>query len=120
MADLLKSNEIDAGGGYISDRGNWVSGFSETVDGITFTGYALNDIVHTAKAVYLSLIDNNTTNPDTDTTGSWRKFVDKDALMAFIKSNQPYVAAMDIGMCITPRRGRWKRPKHLPVVANTS
>ena len=77
MADLLKSNEIDAGGGYIADRGNWVSGFSETVDGITFTGYALNDIVHTAKAVYLSLVDNNTTNPDTDTTGSWRTFLDK-------------------------------------------
>ena len=51
MADLLKSNEIDAGGGYITDRGHWVSGFSETVDGITFTGYALNDIVHTDKAV---------------------------------------------------------------------
>lgn len=77
MADLLKSNEIDAGGGYIADRGNWVSGFSETVDAITFTGYALNDIVHTAKAVYLSLVDNNTTNPDTDTTGSWRKCIDK-------------------------------------------
>ena len=77
MADLLKSNEIDAGGGYIADRGNWVSGFSETVDGITFTGYALNDIVHTDKAVYLSLVDNNTTNPDTDTTGSWRKCIDK-------------------------------------------
>ena len=78
MADLLKSNEIDAGGGYIADRGNWVSGFSETVDGITFTGYALNDIVHTAKAVYLSLVDNNTADPDTDTNEEyWSRWVVK-------------------------------------------
>ena len=50
MADLLKSNEIDAGGGYITDRGSWVKGFTETVDGIAFTGYALDEVVHTAKA----------------------------------------------------------------------
>ena len=93
MADLLKSNEIDAGGGYITDRGNWVSGFSETVDGIAFTGYALNDVVHTAKAVYLSLVDNNTTNPDTDKTGSWRVFVNKEEPMTFVKTNQPYVGS---------------------------
>ncbi|MGM9703189.1 MAG: hypothetical protein ACI3YZ_06545 [Prevotella sp.] len=69
---LLQANEIDAGGGYITDRGNWVSGFKETVDGISFTGYALNDRVHTSKGIYLSLKDDNTTNPDTDATGAWR------------------------------------------------
>lgn len=93
MADLLKSNEIDAGGGYITDRGNWVSGFSETVDGITFTGYALNDIVHTAKAVYLSLVDNNTTNPDTDTTGSWRIFLDNKAVADVQSKVDAFMAA---------------------------
>ena len=113
MADLLKSNEIDAGGGYITDRGNWVSGFSETVDGITFTGYALNDIVHTSKAVYLSLVDNNTTNPDTDTTGSWRKFVDKDAVMAFVKSNQPYVGSDGYWYVYNPSSGKVEKTETL-------
>lgn len=80
MADLLKSNEIDAGGGYITDRGSWVNGFQETVDGKLFNGYAINDIVHTDKAVYMSLVDENTTNPDTDTSGTWRKMLDKSAI----------------------------------------
>lgn len=69
---LLQANEIDAGGGYFTDRGAWVDGFTEIADGISFTGYAINDRVHTSKGIYVSLKDENTTNPDTDTTGSWR------------------------------------------------
>lgn len=88
---LLQANEIDAGGGYITDRGSWVNGFQETVDGKLFNGYAINDIVHTDKAVYLSLVDENTTNPDTDTSGSWRKFLDKKEAMDFVKSHQPTI-----------------------------
>lgn len=91
--DLLNANEIDAGGGYITDRGSWVNGFKETVDGKLFNGYAINDIVHTDKAVYMSLVDENTTNPDTDTSGSWRKFLDKAAVMDWIKSKQPFVGS---------------------------
>ena len=91
--DLLNANEIDAGGGYITDRGSWVNGFQETVDGKLFNGYAINDIVHTDKAVYLSLVDENTTNPDTDTSGSWRKFLDKKEAMDFVKSHQPYIGS---------------------------
>ena len=90
---LLKQNEIDAGGGYITDRGNWVIGFSETVDGITFSGYAINDIVHTNKGVWLSLVDDNTSAPDTDTSGKWRKCLDKQEAMDFVRSHQPQIGA---------------------------
>lgn len=68
----LNANEFDLGGGYITDRGTWQSDYSETVDGKLYTGYALNDRVHTSKGIYLSLKDDNTTNPDTDATGAWR------------------------------------------------
>ena len=87
----LKENEFDLGGGYIKDRGEWTEGFKETEDGIDYNGYALNDVVHTAKAVYMSLVDDNTTNPDTDETGSWRTMVNKAEPMTFVKTNQPYV-----------------------------
>ena len=113
MADLLKSNEIDAGGGYIADRGNWVSGFSLMVEVITFTGYALNDIVHTAKAVYLSLVDNNTTNPDTDETGSWRTMVNKAEPMAFVKVNQPYIGEDGYWYVYNPATGKVEKTDYL-------
>lgn len=77
MADVVGKNEFDAGAGYIVDRGDWQSGFEETVDGVVYEGYAIQDCVHTSKAIYMSLIDGNTTNPDTDTTGTWRVMVNK-------------------------------------------
>lgn len=89
----LKENEFDLGGGYIKDRGEWTEGFKETEDGIAYNGYALNDVVHTSKAVYMSLVDDNTTNPDTDETGSWRIMVNKAEPMTFVKTNQPYVGS---------------------------
>ena len=69
---LVKQFEVDCGQSGFTDYGNWISGFKETVDGIEFPGYPIGGRVHTAKGVYVSLIDDNTTNPDTDTTGSWR------------------------------------------------
>lgn len=87
----LKENEFDLGGGYIKDRGDWTEGFKETEDSIAYNGYALNDVVHTSKAVYMSLVDDNTTNPDTDETGSWRTMVNKAEPMVFVKVNQPYI-----------------------------
>ena len=87
----LKENEFDLGGGYIKDRGEWTEGFQETEDGITYNGYAINDVVHTSKAMYMSLVDDNTTNPDTDSTGSWRKCINKEEPMVFVKTNQPYI-----------------------------
>ena len=87
----LKENEFDLGGGYIKDRGDWKEGFKETEDGIAYNGYALNDVVHTSKAVYMSLVDDNTTNPDSDETGSWRTMLNKEKPMSFVKVNQPYI-----------------------------
>lgn len=106
---LLQANEIDAGGGYIKDRGAWQSGFSETVDGTLFTGYAINDIVHTDKAVYLSLIDDNTTNPDSDSTGSWRKFLDKKEAMDFVQQHQPYVGSDGYWYVYNPSTGNMEK-----------
>ena len=69
---LVKQFEVDCGQSGFTDYGNWVSSFTETVDGIEFTGYPIGGRVHTPKGVYVSLIDDNTTDPDTDSTGTWR------------------------------------------------
>ena len=69
---LVKQFEVDCGQSGFTDYGNWVSSFTETVDGIEFQGYPIGGRVHTTKGVYVSLLDDNTTDPDTDTTGTWR------------------------------------------------
>ena len=102
----LKENEFDLGGGYIKDRGDWTEGFKETEDGIAYNGYALNDVVHSSKAVYMSLVDDNTTNPDTDETGSWRTLLNKAAPMTFVKVNQPYIGEDDNAFGVSG----WQRP----------
>lgn len=102
----LKENEFDLGGGYIKDRGEWTEGFKETEDGIVYNGYALNDVVHTSKAVYMSLVDDNTTNPDTDETGSWRTMVNKAEPMVFVKTNQPYVGEDGYWYVYNPATGK--------------
>lgn len=109
----LKENEFDLGGGYIKDRGNWTEGFKETEDGIVYNGYALNDVVHTSKAVYMSLVDDNTTNPDTDETGSWRTMVNKAAPMAFVKTNQPYVGEDGYWYVYNPATGKMEKTDYL-------
>lgn len=60
-----------------TDRGNWVKGYSFTseVSGEKVTGYLINDIVHTSKGIYGSLVNNNTSDPDSDTTGKWRTWL---------------------------------------------
>lgn len=60
-----------------TDRGDWVKGYSFTseVSGDKVTGYLTNDIVHTSKGIYGSLVDNNTSDPDTDVTGKWRTWL---------------------------------------------
>lgn len=109
----LKENEFDLGGGYIKDRGDWTEGFKETEDGITYNGYALNDVVHTSKAVYMSLVDDNTTNPDTDETGSWRTMVNKAEPMAFVKTNQPYVGEDGYWYIYNPATGKVEKTDYL-------
>lgn len=64
-------------GVFISDKGTWQSGYSWTdADGVKHTGYRMGQVVHTANGAYRSNIDDNTTNPDTDTTGAWMTWVD--------------------------------------------
>ena len=109
----LKENEFDLGGGYIKDRGNWTEGFKETEDGIVYNGYALNDVVHTSKAVYMSLVDDNTTNPDTDETGSWRTLLNKAAPMAFVKTNQPYIGEDGYWYIYNPAKGKVEKTDYL-------
>lgn len=92
----LKENEFDLGGGYIKDRGDWTEGFKETEDGIIYNGYALNDVVHTSKAVYMSLVDDNATNPDTDTSGSWRVMLNKEAMTDAISRVNAFMAAWSV------------------------
>ena len=108
----LKPNEFDLGGGYIKDRGTWVEGFKETSDGIEYVGYAINDIVHTDKAVYMSLVDENTTNPDTDETGSWRKFLDKKEAMDFVKSHQPTIGEDGYWYVYNPSTGNMEKTEN--------
>lgn len=109
----LKENEFDLGGGYIKDRGEWTEGFKETEDGIVYNGYALNDVVHTSKAVYMSLVDDNTTNPDTDETGSWRKCINKEEPMTFVKANQPYVGEDGYWYVYNPATGKVEKTDYL-------
>ena len=77
MTLQLPNGYVDAGAAAMHDRGTWVNGFSESINGITYQGYAYGDIVHKASGVYMSLVDGNTTDPDTDTTSSWRTYLDK-------------------------------------------
>ena len=109
----LKENEFDLGGGYIKDRGDWKEGFKETEDGITYKGYALNDVVHTSKAVYMSLVDDNTTNPDTDEIGSWRTMVNKAEPMVFVKVNQPYIGEDGYWYVYNPATGKVEKTDYL-------
>ena len=109
----LKENEFDLGGGYIKDRGEWTEGFKETEDGIVYNGYALNDVVHTSKAVYMSLVDDNTTNPDTDETGSWRTMVNKAEPMVFVKVNQPYIGEDGYWYIYNPATGKVEKTDYL-------
>lgn len=109
----LKENEFDLGGGYIKDRSEWTEGFKETEDGIVYNGYALNDVVHTSKAVYMSLVDDNTTNPDTDETGSWRTMVNKAEPMVFVKANQPYIGEDGYWRVYNPATGKVEKTDYL-------
>ena len=52
--------------------------YSFESEGETITGYDANDIVHTSKGVFASLVDGNTSEPS-DTSANWRLWLDKTA-----------------------------------------
>lgn len=60
------AERITLGNAFVTDKGDWEQG----------TAYETNDIVHTSDGVFLSLVDNNSTQPSADNT-SWRTWVDK-------------------------------------------
>ena len=66
-------SEIRFKGVFVTDKGQYAKG----------TSYLKGDIVHTEKGVYRSKTENNTTDPDIDTTGAWETWVDlKDVAAA--------------------------------------
>lgn len=76
MAD--NTNIIVVGNVAFTDKGAWVVNYSFESEGETITGYDANDIVHTSKGVFASLVDGNTSEPS-DTSSNWRLWLDKTA-----------------------------------------
>lgn len=74
MAD--NTNIIVVGNVAFTDKGAWVANYSFESEGETITGYDANDIVHTSKGVFASLVDGNTSEPS-DTRANWRLWLDK-------------------------------------------
>lgn len=62
-----------------TDKGDWVDGYTFEDSGETITGYDANDIVHTDKGIFVSKVDGNTSDPDTDST-NWQMWVDASGL----------------------------------------
>ena len=109
MTLQLPNGYVDAGAAAMHDRGTWVNGFSESINGITYQGYAYGDIVHKASGVYMSLVDGNTTDPDTDTTSSWRTYLDKTD-----------TSAVELSRCVGIQWNLDDDVKNITIVGNTA
>ena len=109
MTLQLPNGYVDAGAAAMHDRGTWVNGFSESIKGITYQGYAYGDIVHKASGVYMSLVDGNTTDPDTDTTSSWRTYLDKTD-----------TSAIELSRCFGIQWNLDDDVKNITIVGNTA
>ncbi len=66
---MAEQQEILLGNAFVSDKGTWVNG----------TKYEANDIVHTEDGVYLSLVDDNATEPKAGE--AWRAWLNKQAII---------------------------------------
>ena len=62
------TEEVLLGTAFVTDKGTWAAG----------TAYEENDIVHTDSGVYMSIVDDNTS--DVSDTTKWRTWVDLDAV----------------------------------------
>lgn len=60
------TQEIELGSIGFTDKHEWVSGYSQVIDGTDTPGYSVNDVVHTTNGVWCSKVDNNIYNPDED------------------------------------------------------
>lgn len=63
---MKEQQEILLGNAFVSDKGNWQQG----------AAYETNDIVHTQDGIFLSTVDNNTTQPSASAEG-WQIWLDK-------------------------------------------
>ena len=71
------TQEIELGSIGFTDKHEWVSGYSQVIDGTDTPGYSVNDVVHTTNGVWCSKVDGNTANPDTDTSHTyWEAWLD--------------------------------------------
>lgn len=89
------TQEIELGSIGFTDKHEWVSGYSQVIDGMDTPGYSVNDVVHTTNGVWCSKVDGNTANPDTDTE-NWEPWVDtKDvkAQMELIRGSISEISA---------------------------
>ena len=63
---MAEQQEILLGNAFVTDKGNWQQGVA----------YETNDIVHTQDGIFLSLVDNNATQPSASAEG-WKVWLDK-------------------------------------------
>lgn len=63
---MVEQQEILLGNAFVTDKGNWQQG----------AVYETNDIVHTLDGIFLSTVDNNTTQPSASAEG-WQVWLDK-------------------------------------------
>ena len=72
---MEEQQEILLGNAFVSDKGNWQQGAT----------YETNDIVHTQDGIFLSLVDNNTTQPSASADG-WKVWLDKATRVGLMNS----------------------------------
>lgn len=72
---MAEQQEILLGNAFVTDKGNWQQG----------TVYETNDIVHTLDGIFLSTVDNNTTQPSASAEG-WQIWLDKDTRVGLMNS----------------------------------
>lgn len=63
---MEEQQEILLGNAFVTDKGNWQQGVA----------YETNDIVHTQDGIFLSMVDNNATQPSASADG-WKVWLDK-------------------------------------------
>lgn len=72
------TKQVDLGLIGFTRKGDWASGYTETVGSDTYTGYAANDLVRTSDgSVWVSNVDDNVTEPKAGNT-DWSPWVAVD------------------------------------------
>lgn len=78
---MAEKNSIELGNVAFTDQGDWISDYNYIDENNqAINGYDANDLVHTEKGVFLSLEDNNTTNPN-ENVEKWRSWLNVQAII---------------------------------------